>query len=199
MQTFADGLAGAVMAGIGRMHFQDPLPWLVPGTLAFAVIGVFASAPLARVLRSRRAVSWLIIVSVAAIAFATLTPLYGTFETGPAGSTGCNLSTMSLVTLADFAHHDDRSRNVLLFIPLGLSLGLLPRSRRSLVLVVGAIALPFAIEGTQALLPLLHRSCESGDVIDNLTGLALGWVGGLAGALVTDRVSAILDPSPSSA
>jgi glycopeptide antibiotics resistance protein len=55
-----------------------------------------------------------------------------------------------------------------------------PRSRRKAVVLIAAIALPFAIEITQMLLPILDRACESADVVDNLTGLVLGLGGGVA-------------------
>jgi glycopeptide antibiotics resistance protein len=65
-----------------------------------------------------------------------------------------------------------------MFVPLGVMISLVPRSRRKAAIVVAAIALPFAIETTQMLLPVLDRACESADVIDNLTGLVLGFAGG---------------------
>jgi glycopeptide antibiotics resistance protein len=65
-----------------------------------------------------------------------------------------------------------------MFIPLGATIGLVPRSRRMAVVLIAAIALPFAIEITQMLLPVLARACESADVVDNLTGLVVGIGGG---------------------
>jgi len=61
-----------------------------------------------------------------------------------------------------------------MFMPFGLAIGLLARSRPKALLVIVAIALPFVIETTQLLVPALERGCQSADVIDNLTGLALG-------------------------
>ncbi len=158
-----------------------PLPWLVPGTIAFAVIGLFVSRPLARRLGTHAAVAWLLVVSLAAIGFATLAPLYGVFEPSAAGAGQCDLSNLGLVPLHELLHRNDRSLNVVLFVPLGVALGLLPRSRRTTVLILGAVATPFVIETTQLLLPTLHRGCQGIDVIDNLTGLVLGL---LAGALL---------------
>ncbi len=45
--------------------------------------------------------------------------------------------------------------------------------------MIAAIALPFAIETIQLLLPVLDRACESADVVDNLTGLVIGLGGGV--------------------
>jgi glycopeptide antibiotics resistance protein len=87
---------------------------------------------------------------------------------------------MGLAPLSELLRFNDASLNVLLFMPLGVSIGLMPRSRLKVIVFVAAIALPFAIETTQMLLPLLDRSCESADVIDNLTGLVLGLAGGFA-------------------
>jgi glycopeptide antibiotics resistance protein len=64
-------------------------------------------------------------------------------------------------------------------VPLGAAISLLPRSRRKAAIVVAAFALPFAIERVQLLAPLLHGGCQSADVIDNLTGLAIGLAGGV--------------------
>jgi VanZ family protein len=63
-----------------------------------------------------------------------------------------------------------------------VAIGLFPRSRRTAAVVIAAIALPFAIETIQLLLPVLDRACESADVVDNLTGLVLGLGGGVVAA-----------------
>ncbi len=174
---------------------HDPLPWVAPGTTLFAIIGLFVSGPIARALDTRRLVGWLLVVSLALIAFATLVPLYGTFEAGAPGSVGCDLSVLTPVTLGDFVSITDRALNVVLFAPLGFALGLMPRSRRSLVLIAGAAALPFAIEATQGLLPVLHRACESRDVIDNITGLLVGLACGVVAGVVVHRLAGAADAS----
>jgi glycopeptide antibiotics resistance protein len=181
------------------LPYHNPLPWVGPGTLAFAIIGVFVSGSVARFLRTRRVIAWLLVVSLAGILFATLVPLNGVFEASPTGTIGCNLSTLSPVRLTDFLSKDDRAANVFLFIPLGLALGLLPRSRRTALMVLGGVVLPVFIEATQGLLPILHRACESGDVIDNVTGLLVGWVGGMAAGAVIARLASIVEASPTSA
>jgi hypothetical protein len=175
---------------------DNPLPWVTPGTLVFAIVGVFASGPIARALRTRRIVAWLLVVSLAMIVFATLVPLYGAFESAAGGRVGCDLSIWTPVSLDDFLAKNDRALNVLLFMPLGFALGLLPRSRRSALLLLGAITLPVVIEASQSLLTVLNRACESGDVIDNLTGLAVGWAAGLVVGLVIGRLAAWADAAP---
>ncbi|MFO7531122.1 MAG: VanZ family protein, partial [Candidatus Limnocylindrales bacterium] len=72
------------------------------------------------------------------------------------------------------------SLNVLLFIPLGLAIGLLPRTRARRYLIVGGFALPVVVEATQSLITVLGRGCESADVFDNAMGMAIGLVMGLS-------------------
>jgi uncharacterized protein YacL len=59
-------------------------------------------------------------------------------------------------------------------------LGLLPRSPAKTEAVVLAVLSPIMIELTQSIAGQLGRTCEATDVVDNLTGLAIGLlVGGL--------------------
>jgi glycopeptide antibiotics resistance protein len=83
----------------------------------------------------------------------------------------------------------ERGLNVMLFIPLGAAVAALPRSRTKLILVVGAVGLPFLIEGIQFIVPALDRSCSSLDVIDNLTGLGVGFVIGAVVGTVGNRIA----------
>ncbi len=116
----------------------------------------------------------MLVVSAAVVVFATIVPLNGVFEPSNSGPGHCDMSIMSPIPVDTLFSYDDRALNVFLFIPLGLSLGLLPWSRRTAALLALAIAAPFVIEWTQLVLPILNRACESGDVIDNLTGLVIG-------------------------
>jgi len=59
-------------------------------------------------------------------------------------------------------------------------IGVLPRSPCRVPILVAAIILPFVIEGFQLVASPLGRACQSGDVIDNLTGLVLGLGAGWA-------------------
>jgi glycopeptide antibiotics resistance protein len=154
------------------------VPWLLPGFLVFVAIGLVASGRVGRALRIRRTLAAALIVSLGVILAATLTPQWAALAFGARGSGACDLSRMGLAQLRELIRFDDTSLNILLFIPLGLSIAFMPRSRLKVVVIVAAIALPFAIETTQLLLPILDRGCQSADVIDNLTGLLLGLVGG---------------------
>jgi glycopeptide antibiotics resistance protein len=133
-------------------------------------------------------VAFVLILSLGVIVSATLTPQSEALAFGAQGSSSCNLSRLELAPLDELLAVNETSLNVLLFVPLGAAIALLPSTRIELVLAVAAIALPFAIEATQLLVPLLDRGCESADVIDNLTGLAVGFAGGvLAGWVARGR------------
>jgi VanZ family protein len=87
-----------------------------------------------------------------------------------------------LIPFAELTRINDSSLNVLLFVPLGIAIGLLAWSPRAAAILVAGLLLPFVIEATQAWLPALGRGCQSADVVDNITGLVVGLViGRLAG------------------
>jgi glycopeptide antibiotics resistance protein len=124
-------------------------------------------------------------MSLGVIVSATLTPQWEALAFGAQGSSTCNLSRLGLAPLDELLAVNETSLNVLLFVPLGASIALIPSFRIKVVVAVAAIALPFAIEATQLFVPLLDRGCESADFIDNLSGLAVGFAGGIvAGWLV---------------
>ena len=150
------------------------LPWFVPAVAISVAIGLVANGRVARALGVNRAVALSLVVSLGAILSATLTPLRGALAFGAIGSGTCDLSRMGLAPLRELFAVNDVSLNVLLFIPLGLSIAFIPRSRLKVIVLIASIALPVAIEGTQLLVPALDRACESADVIDNLTGLTIG-------------------------
>jgi hypothetical protein len=151
------------------------LPWFPPGILVAVVIAFAACGPLGRVLGVRRPIAWAIIVSFGAIVAATLTPLHGAFDFD-AAATSCDLSRFGPAPLRVLLRLDDASLNVALFIPLGVAVGLMPAGRPRVALILGSIALPFAIEIIQLVAPMLDRGCQSADVADNVTGLLLGLV-----------------------
>ena len=166
-----------------------PLPWLVPGIALAGVVSVVASGRVGRWLGVRRTVGGGLILGLGMILAGTLTPMRSALDHGTVGSAKCDLTRMGLASPADLLEFYDAGLNILLFIPLGFAIGLAPRSRRKAALVVGAVALPFAIEATQLLVPWLDRACESADVFDNLTGLAIG----LGGGVVAGRLAGALD------
>jgi hypothetical protein len=178
--------------------FRD-LPWFLPAFAISVAIAIAAGGWVGRALNLRRGVAVALIVSLGIVLAATLTPQWDALAFGTRGSGTCDLSRIGLASLDDLRGKSDALGNILMFIPLGVMISLVPRSRRKAAIVVAAIALPFAIETTQVLLPVLDRACESADVIDNLTGLALGFAGGsVAGwlASATYRRSRWLERAP---
>lgn len=162
------------------------LPYFLPG-LGLSIVLAFAFGQrVARRLRTSWAAAGLLIISVGAVLAATIPPDRGPL--GWAGHTGCDLGRIGLAPMGAYLRITDTSLNVALFIPLGLAVGLLPSgsiSRRGWLI---AVALPFAIELVQLIVPVLGRGCQSADVVDNLLGLAIG--GALASLFKVVRPSA---------
>jgi glycopeptide antibiotics resistance protein len=160
------------------------LPWLLPGVAISVAIGFAASGAVGRALRAGRPVAWVMVLSLGIIVAATLTPQWEALEFGARGPGYCDFTRIGLAPLRELFSVNDSIGNILMFIPLGATIGLVPRSRRKAAIVIVSIALPFVIETVQLLVPALDRACESADVVDNLTGLAIGLaVGAVAGRL----------------
>ena len=159
------------------------LPWFLPGTAVFVVLGLVLGRPLAQVLTTRYWIACAVVIGFGIIVSATLTPLNGQLNLAAAGR-ACDFSRMGLAPIDDLLTVDDTSLNIAMFIPLGVALGLLARSRYKAGLIVAAVALPIVIETIQRLVPAIERGCQSADVFDNLTGLVVGLaIGTLAGWL----------------
>ena len=163
---------------------MNALPGFLPGVAASLAAAALAARPLATRLCTMRPIAFALVASVGVIASATLTPFTGSPTPHP-GS--CDMTRIGPAPIQDLLRPGDVTGNVLLFVPLGVCLGLLPRSRVRTVLVAAAVAFPFAIEGTQLVLVPLNRACESADVADNLTGLVLGGVVAVLGRMAFER------------
>lgn len=153
---------------------MNGLTWFWPGVFVSVVVSLFLAAMIARALGTRRSIAWLLVLSLGVILAATLTPIHGPLGLDTSELRPCDLSRRWFASPADLEGLNDVSLNITLFVPFGFAVGLLPMSRRTLATVVAAIGLPFAIEALQYLIPTLARGCQSGDVIDNLTGLIVG-------------------------
>ena len=118
------------------MHdFLDAVPGFLPGLAVSALIALGAAHRVAIALRARWLLAFGLLVSVGAILAATLTPNVGSLEPPP-GNTFCDLTRMSLAPLEELLSlNDEPSLNVLLFLPLGLVMGLLPRSAGKVALL----------------------------------------------------------------
>lgn len=164
--------------------FLSNVPLFLPGVVLSLVLAVALGPRVAHWLSTRTLVAYLGIAGLGLVLSATLTPGVEALMTGAPSGGDCDLSRLGVIPLAELMRVSQASLNVLLFVPLGIALGLLPRTRRSVAIVALAMLLPLAIELFQAAAPALGRGCESADVIDNLTGLLLGLAcGALVGAM----------------
>jgi hypothetical protein len=162
------------------------IPWFWPGTALTLVIGLAFGDRVARALRTRPVIGIGLLVATGIIVSATLTPGREALESGAIGAGSCDVTRIGLASLTDLIAFKETTLNVLLFVPLGVAISLLPSSRWKALLAVGAAASPLAIELVQMLVPSFDRACESADVVDNLAGLGLGLaLGALAGRQVT--------------
>lgn len=150
------------------------LPWFLPGLAVTTVLALAGAGHVARRLRTRRWIAFLLLVSVGAILAATIPPDSDGFSGHPPPPGRCDFGRIGPAPMSHYLHVGDTSLNVLLFVPLGLVVGLLGRSPAAVRVLVGALALPVAIEIFQSLAPILGRGCQSRDVVDNLLGLGVG-------------------------
>ena len=164
------------------------LPWFGPGVLLAMLIAIPGCLVVGRLLGVRRPLAWAIIVCLGIILSATLTPLRGVLDPSAIAGAGCDLSRFTPPPMWVLLHLDDSSLNVALFIPLGIAIGLVPTAGPRTGLLIVSVALPFAIEITQLIVPLLDRGCQSGDVVDNLSGLFVGLVIGVGGRVLGSEI-----------
>jgi hypothetical protein len=172
----------------------SPLPWLVPGVVLALVVSTLASDRVARWLRVRRAVAWVLLMGAGVVLAGTLTPLRVEYRLGFPAVGSCDLSRFGLPSLDQLRLQSDVTGNILMFLPPGFAIALVPRSRRKAAVLGAAVALPFVIEATQLVVTPLGRACQSGDVVDNLTGLVLGLAAGAVVALVVPKVQRNVEP-----
>lgn len=166
-------------------------PWAVP-----ALVGLLAANLLLAVLLARwRGLPFLKTAAAgsatAAILAITLTP---SLDAG-SGRTRFADFTPDLVGLADMSTINERSLNLLLFVPLGMATVLPNSIRRRLISIFVALLVAPTVEATQYAFASLGRSgFQLGDVIANsegvVVGLLVGWAARHAGAVVTRRLRA---------
>ncbi len=166
-------------------EFFAAVPWFLPGLLVWGVVATALTPTVARALATRPAVVLAMLMSLGIVILATLLPTGDALASSDARFEWCDLERLTFPPPAELLAVTDTLRNVLLFIPLGLTLGLLTQTRRAAILIALAYALPFIIEILQLVLLPLGRGCQSADVIDNALGLTLG----LATALVLRRAA----------
>lgn len=160
------------MARIVR-SFVAAVPLFALG-VAIAIIAAGALSPaVARGLQTSRSIAALLLFGFGLVLAATLTPDAAAFA-GEASDGSCDVSRMGLAPTSELTRVSSSSLNVLLFVPLGIAVGLLPRTRAAAVVTMAAILLTFFVEGVQLLVTVLGRGCQTADLVDNLLGLAVG-------------------------
>ena len=170
-------------------EFFVSVPWFLPGIVVWAPAALMLTPSVAGALRSSRLVVFVMLVSFGGVILATLTPTAVALSGASVQSEACSLQRVGLPPVAELTAAHDTLRNVLLFLPLGFTLGLLARTRRAVALVALAYALPFAIEAFQLVVTSMGRGCQSADVIDNAIGLTIGLVIGASLRYVANRWS----------
>jgi hypothetical protein len=155
------------------------LPLLLPVLLGSLVLGAVVARPLSRRIGSSVAIAFLLVASVGLIVAVTLTPHVEPALGEPRSGGWCDMTRIGLPPLGALMRPNEASLNVLLFVPLGLAIGLVPAGRARVVLIVGGLAAPFVVELVQSLVTALGRGCQSADIFDNLTGLVVGLVVGM--------------------
>ena len=154
------------------------LPWLAPGSVVALVVSILASGRVGTWLGIHRILAAFLVFSAGVILAGTLTPLRGGGLLPPEAPHTCDVSRTWLASPLDLVTADDVAINILMFMPFGFAVGTIPASWRKVAVILLAVALPFAIEGTQLLVVPLGRGCQAADVVDNLTGLLIGVVAG---------------------
>lgn len=157
---------------------MSEIPWFWPGV----AVSLLAAVAFGRPVGSRIGAAWtapLLVLSLGAIASATLTPGRDALESGAVGDGGCDLRRIVPPGLDELLTVPETALNVVLFIPLGLIVAMVPTLPMRLGLGLLALILPFAIEALQMVALPLDRACESADVVDNMSGLAVGVAAGI--------------------
>lgn len=150
------------------------LPWFLPALAVTTTIALAICGRVARRLRTTGWIAFLLVASAGAVFAATIPPDGDGFGDGASTLGTCDFGRIGLAPFSQYLHFGDTSLNVVLFVPLGLAVGLLARSPSTAVILMAVLALPPAIEAIQSLVPILGRGCQARDVIDNLLGLGLG-------------------------
>jgi hypothetical protein len=163
--------------------FVSDVPLSVVALICAAIIALFLSPAVANRLGTGRWIALLLLLAMGLVVSATLMPTAAALD-GVASDGRCSFGRAMLPSVARLTSVNVTSLNVLLFVPLGLSIALLPRTRAAGVVLVGAIASPFVIEAVQLSVPVLGRNCVLADIVNNLLGLVVGFgLGSIARAL----------------
>lgn len=184
-------LTGEALGSPERVDLGDYV-WFWPG-LAFTIgLAFLLTARTARSIGSARIFAFGLILSLGLIASATLTPSRAAVLYGVPGMGTCDLSQLDRPSLRQMFRFDETGLNVLLFVPLGVTVGFASSPRRLVALLGASLALPCVIEAVQMVATPLDRACQSSDVINNVSGVLVGFVPALltSAAIKAGRVIA---------
>jgi hypothetical protein len=157
------------------------MPLLLPAFAASVAVAAILRGWVAARLGTGSGTAFALLVTVGGIAAVTLTPALGNLP----ADRPCELTRLTPIPIDQIASVTNRGLNVLLFVPLGVIVGSLPRSGPKAAVLAFAFAFPFAIELAQYAVNGLGRACQGIDVLDNLTGLGVGLVGAALDVLFT--------------
>lgn len=155
--------------------FISVVPLSVLGFAVAVVASLALSRPVARTLRTRRTVAALLLFGFGVVIAATLVPDADAMK-GIASDGTCDVSRIGLAPMRELTRISTISLNVLLFMPLGVAVGLLPRTRAAALVTIMAVSLTFVVEGLQLVVTALGRGCQTADMVDNSLGLIIGIV-----------------------
>ncbi|MFC5885885.1 hypothetical protein RMN57_10680 [Kitasatospora sp. CM 4170] len=157
------------------------MPMFWPGLLCSLVPAALLNRVVGRWLRAHWAVAFVLLLALGGLVTLTLLPdAWGPFwaYSGRAAR-HCDLTGFGLRPLRAFTTVNPTSLDVALFVPIGLAAALAGTRARAAAVLLGATALPFAVEAVQYALPGIGHACTAQDVLDSLLGLALGAAAGL--------------------
>jgi hypothetical protein len=155
------------------------LTWFWPVMILAVAVSALLGSTIAGVLRIGRPLATFLLVGIGLVVAATLTPVRAPLGVDLTVLRSCDLGR-TLPTIAQLTTWSEVTLSLAAFLPAGVAIGLLPRSVRSGVVLLGIVALPVAVEVAHFLVPVLARACKSGNAIDGELGLAIGAVVGVA-------------------
>ena len=165
------------------------VPWFLPGIAVTIAVTALVCTRVGRLIGAGPIRTWWLLASLGLVVVTTLTPQRDAVERGAIGTGTCDLSRMWLAPLGFYQGANDSAENILLFVPLGIGIALLPGRLRRVAIPAGVL-LPFAIEALQRQATILNRSCQSADLVDNIAGVLIGLGIGAAITLALTLVQA---------